>query len=231
MHNCKETRERITELALDGADVRADEVAAALDHCVECRAEFGALSATLRATARLREAVAPAETYWPVYHELLRNRLQNTGEEPPVKAQGRKDELGPLFASFAPLRLCASIFLRPISVPLGAAALVVCCLLAAFAFAATRRPPVPIQPPASAPVVIHVPVQVPVVREKLVTKVVYRERRSPSSKRTVNGPTTESTFARSQKPRNESLPINLTGFKPNDEIKLTVIKGGTPNEK
>jgi len=229
MHNCKETRERITELALDGADVRAEEVATALGHCDECRAEFAALSATLRATARLGEAAAPAENYWPGYHELLRNRLQNAGEEPPVKAQRRKDELGPLFASsFAPLRLCASIFLRPVSVPLGAAALVVCSLLAAFAFAATRRPPVQVQFQAQAPVVVHVPVQVPVVREKVVAKVVYRERRA---KRTVNGPTTESTFARSQKPRNESLPINLTGFKPNDEIKLTVIKGGQPNEK
>jgi len=41
----------------------------------------------------------------------------------------------------------------------------------------------------------------------------------------------ETTFARSQKFPNEDIPPSLTGFKPTEEIKLTVIKGGFPNEK
>ena len=59
MHNCKETRERLTELALDEAVLPAE-----LSECDECRAEFEALNATLRVTARLRETVMPREAYW-----------------------------------------------------------------------------------------------------------------------------------------------------------------------
>jgi anti-sigma factor RsiW len=230
MHKCNETRERITELALDGADIRSTEVAAALGQCSECRAEFAALSATLRLTSGLRDAAAPAESYWTGYHHLLRKRLLGAGEEPPAEAQRRKDEFGPLFASsFAPLRLCARFFLRPIPVPLGAAALVTCSLLGLVVFAASRQPDVQ---PQVTPHVIKVPVevQVPVTREKIVAKIVYRDRRSRSrnAKQTGNDPTSESTLARSQKP---GLPADLAGFKPNEEVKLTVIKGGAPNEK
>jgi hypothetical protein len=229
MHNCRETRERIAEFALDGVDVRSDEVAATLDQCSECHAEFVSLSATLRMTTRLRDTAAPAESYWTGYHALLRKRLLSAGEEPPAKAQRRKDELGPLFASFVPLRLCVKALLFRVQVPLVAAALVVCSLIALFAFVATRRPTVQ----AQAPVIVHVPVEVPVVTEKIVAKIVYRDRRSRSrsAKRTGNGPTADSTLARSQKPQIETVPVSLTGFKPNDEIKLTVIKGGSPNEK
>jgi hypothetical protein len=42
----------------------------------------------------------------------------------------------------------------------------------------------------------------------------------------VNG-----TFAKSQKPRSEEIPPSLAGFKPTEEVKLTVIKGGSTNEK
>jgi len=78
-----------------------------------------------------------------------------------------------------------------------------------------------------------VPVQVPVVQEKVVTRVVYRDRRSSSrnSRRAINDTQTESTFAKSRKPTTDEIPASLNGFKPTDEIKLTVIKGGSPYEK
>jgi hypothetical protein len=77
---------------------------------------------------------------------------------------------------------------------------------------------------------VQTPVEVPVVQEKIVTQVVYRDRWrvSKTSKQVVSGPTTENTVARSQKPQPEDT---LSGFKPTDEVKLTVIKGGSPNEK
>ena len=92
MHNCKETKERLTELALDEAVLPED-----LSRCDECRAEFEAVNATLRTTTRLRETVAPPEDYWTGYHALLRERLLH------VKAQSRKEDRVPFFA---PLRLC-----------------------------------------------------------------------------------------------------------------------------
>jgi hypothetical protein len=95
---------------------------------------------------------------------------------------------------------------------------------------AMRRPE---QPAAQPPMIVNVPVEVPVVQEKVVTRVVYRDRYSQSrtSRRAVDGTHTEDTFARSRKPGTEEIPASLTGFKPTDEIKLTVIKGGVPNEQ
>ena len=41
----------------------------------------------------------------------------------------------------------------------------------------------------------------------------------------------DGTFAKSQKPSTAEIPASLNGFKPADEVKLTVIKGGSPYEK
>ena len=218
MHNCRDAKERLTELALDEAVLPVE-----LSKCDECRTEFEAINATLRATARLRETVAPSESYWPGYHARLRQRLT---KESPAKAPRRKEEIVPIFASsFAPLRLCGRLLVKslkssiPVPVPLGIAVLILFSILGLFAIRRSSGQP-------QSPMVIHVPVEVPVIQEKTVTQVVYRERRRTSkpSKRATLAPTSESTFAR-------SLPINLDGFKPTDEVKLTVIKGGIPNEK
>ncbi|HEU4869804.1 MAG TPA: hypothetical protein VFT08_02985 [Pyrinomonadaceae bacterium] len=230
MHNCNETREQLTELLLDG-DVRAESV---LDQCEECRAEFEALAATLRMTARTRETVVPSEDYWTSYHAQLRQRLTDAREgfhakaQRPGYAKAQREELKPglgfVFSSLRqPLRLCVKTFLLPVPVPLGVAVLAVGLVLALFAIRASRQP---VQPP----IVVQTPVEVPVVQEKVVTQVVYRDRWrvSKPSKQVVSGPTVESTVARSQKPLPEDT---LSGFKPTDEVKLTVIKGGSPNEK
>ena len=220
MHNCKETREQLTELLLDG-DGRAERV---LDQCEECRAEFEALAATLRMTARVRETVMPTEGYWNGYHAQLRGKLEqfHAKAQRPRHAKVPRKELKPglgfIFASLRPpLRLCVKTFLLPL--PLGVVLLAIGAVLAVFAIRTTRQP-------LQTPVVM----QVPVVQEKVVTEVIYRDRWriAKPSKRVVSGPTTESTLARSQKPQPEDM---LSGFKPTDEVKLTVIKGGSPNEK
>ena len=225
MHNCRETRERLTELALDGVDCQANEpLAAELNRCPECRTEFDTLNATLRMTARATETAAPAESYWNGYHARLREKLAMIGPEPShAKTQRRGEKLGPLFAT---IRLCVRSSIR-IPAPLGLAAIILCLALGTFAFRHTE------QPAAPAPLVVHVPVEVPVVQEKVVTRVVYRDRYLPArvSRRAIKDAPAESTFARSRKPTSEEVPVSLTGFKPTEEIKLTVIKGGSPNEK
>jgi hypothetical protein len=229
MHNCKETREQLTELLLDGADDRAE---ALLDQCGECRAEFEAVAATLRMTTRLRETVTPGETYWTSYHTFLRQRLTEEGFDAKAqrlrhaKAQGEdlKPGLGFIFASLRkPLRLCVKTFFMPLPMPLGVAVVAVGLVLALVAIRTARQP---ITQP-QAPVVVQVPVEVPVVQQKVVTQVVYRDRKPRSSKRVVSVSTAESTVARSQKQPEDTL----SGFKPMAEVKLTVIKGGSPNEK
>lgn len=220
MHNCKEVREQFTELLLDGDD-RGETM---LDQCEECRAEFETLAATLRMTARLSERVTPGEGYWTNYHTQLRQQLSFHTKAQRLKHKAQSEELKPgLGFIFAPLRkslrLCVKALFMPVSVPLGVALLVVGSVLALFVIRTIRQP----MPPA--PLVVQVPLEVPVVQEKVVTQVVYRDRWhvSKSSKPVVAGPSTDSTVARSQ--------TTLSGFKPTDDVKLTVIKGGSLNEK
>lgn len=220
MHNCKETRERVTELVLDG---RSDEsLAAELRLCPECRTEFAALNATLRMTVRASEIAAPAESYWNGYHARLREKLAMIGPEPSrAKPQRRGEKLGPLFAT---RWLCVRSSVR-IPVPLGLAVIILCVALGTFALRRTKQP--------AAPLVVQVPIAVPVVQERVVTRVVYRDRYLPArdSRRVIKDARAESTFARSRKQPTEEVPVSLTGFKPTEEIKLTVIKGGVPNEQ
>ena len=220
MHNCREIKERLAELVLDGRS--GELVAAELNNCAECRAELDALNATLRMTTRVTETVTPAESYWNGYHARLREKLAVIGTSH-AETQRRGEKLGPLVAT---MRLCVTTSIR-VPLPVALAIIITCVGLALFAF---RRAE---QPSAQAPFLVHLPVEVPVVQEKVVTRVVYRDRRSASrsSRRAVNNTQTESTFARSRKPAVEEIPVSLTGFKPTEEVKLTVIKGGAPNEK
>ena len=233
MHNCKETREIFTELLLDGIDFRSDQaISAELSRCSECRAEFETLSATLRMTSRVSEVATPAKDYWPAYHAKLRQRLVDaqTPTTSRAQAQRHKEKLGPLFE---PLRPGAgnSLFVRllkatvPVPLPLAIALVIAAALLIPFAIRAAR-----VQP-SNTTTIVRVPVEVPVVQEKIVTRVVYRDRQPVvrATKRATDASRAESTFAKWQ--RTEAVPAGLIGFKPSDEVKLTVIKGGVPNEK
>ena len=231
MHNCKETRELFTELLLDGMDFRSDQaLSAELSRCAECRSDFEAVSATLRMTSRLSETAA--EDYWPAYYSKLRQKLESTGSR--AKAQRHKEKLGPLFE---PLRPGAgtsflSRFLKtsvPVPLPLAIVLVIAAAFLIPLAIRAARKQ----APTQSITTVVRVPVEIPVVQEKIVARVVYRDRHpvATTTKRDREASRAESTFAKSQRSRTEAMPLSLSGFKPSDEIKLTVIKGGVPNEK
>jgi hypothetical protein len=217
MHNCTDTKERLIELVLDGRPVE-------LNACAQCRAEFDTLNMTLRMTLRLSETAAPAESYWSGYHARLREKLATAPNPSHAEKQRRKEKLGPLFET---MRLCVRTQIR-VPLPLVLTIVIACLALGVFAF---RRAETPVAQP---PLLVRVPVQVPVVQEKVVTRVVFRDRRSASrnSRRAINDDAqTESTFAKSRKPLSDEIPASLNGFKPTDEIKLTVIKGGSPYEK
>ena len=210
MHNCSETKERITELLLDRADCLADEeLLTELRGCPECRDEFEALSGTLRITSRSLKLAAPAEDYWTTYHAKLRHKLVNANafSEPAQPS---------LFVRFFRFSI-------PVPAPVALALLIVSAILIPVAIRAARQEPA--QP------LSVVRVEVPVIQEKIVTQVVYRDRRLPSplSKRSNNAaPNVEGTFAKSQ---DRDIPAAFVGFKPAETVKLTVIKGGSPYEK
>ena len=195
MHDCRDTKERLTEQLLDGADCRSDEVLSAeLRGCADCRNEFEVLNSTLRITTRSRELSAPAEDYWSSYHLKLRQKLSNVNTV--------NQSHGPSFVQ----RFFR--FSIPVPAPVALALIVACAIFVPVGIRAARK-----QPPQTTSIV-HVPVEVrvevPVIQEKVVTRVVYRDRQT--SKRTSNNePKVEGTFAK---------------FKPSDEVKLTVVKGG-----
>jgi hypothetical protein len=226
MHNCSETKDKLMEMVLDGIDCEAE-----LDGCAECPTEFATFNATLRMTRRASETVMPPESYWADYHARLRQKIVTSEGISHAKAQrckedARDDRASALRLFYAPLRLCVRTAV-PVPVALLVLTILAFAALSVFAVRAARRPIISNQ------VVVQVPVEVPVVQEKVVTRVVYRDRRSPArnSQRAINDAPAESTFARSRKPVTEEIPATLTGFKPTEEIKLTVIKGGAPNEK
>lgn len=211
MHDCTETKEQITELLLDGSDCLSDEVLSAeLRRCAECRHEFEALNATLRVTTRSRELSAPTRDYWTTYHAKLRQRLMNVNTFPAPHGPS-------LFARFVRYSV-------PVPAPVALALLIVCAVAIPIGIRAARQ-----QTPQT-PSVVHVPREVPVVQEKIVTRVVYRDRRpvARTLKRSSNPAGIPGTFANSQKPPSSDV---LAGFKPTEEVKLTVIKGGSTNEK
>ncbi len=199
MHNCKTTRERLTELLLDGVDPRVV-LLKDLRVCAECREEFGELSDTLRVTTRLIENATPPESYWPGYHARLKERLR-AAQQPRV-VPGQYTNPSVLRRLFA--------YSIPVPLPVGIAA----ALILALAFVFSIRVP-------AEPMIVQVPVEVPVVQEKTVERIVYRdrERRPTRSRRTTTAAPSDPALA------------TLQGFTPAEEVKLTVIKGGSANEK
>ncbi len=203
MHNCKKTRERLTELLLDGGDPRAV-LAKELRECAECREEFGALIETLRVTSRLIETATPQESYWPGYHARLKERLR-AAQQPRVAPGQYHLQWNIVSHSWLTRFLFASI---RVPVPVGLALIAILGL--AFVFL-IRIPDAEIS-------IVHVPVEVPVTREKTIERIVYREKQAKKSRRTQLAPPSDATVA------------TLKGFEPAEEVKLTVIKGGS-NEK
>jgi hypothetical protein len=222
MHNCRATRELFTEHLLDRANRGLDEsLSTELNECFECYEEFRAVKETLLVTGRLIEKAVPAESYWLTYHATLKQKV--------IQADRRAIE------TVLPARKTpwwTAFFKSTIRIPLpvGGAFVVLFVLSLILLVRAQGRVESPTQVS-----VVRIPVEVPVVQEKIVTRVVYRESRRRVSPKDSNGvvssPEADAALARSQAPNRELRPATLIGFKPLDEVKLTVIKGGPPDEK
>ena len=216
MHNCKATKGRAAELLLKDLDGSYGE----LVECQDCRNELETLRDVLRITTRQVEASAPSEDYWNGYHARLRSKLEDA-----VAGSVGYPQLH-LRSSWLRKFLTATV---RVPVPIGVAAVFALAVAIFFGVQGARKQP---QPPTAS--VIHVPIEVPVIQEKTVTRVVYRRpTRQPSRQPTrrsnseASAPDDVSTLATSQRLNSTTL----TGFKPLDEVKLTVIKGGSPDEK
>jgi len=207
MHNCKATTDRITELLLNRPNARPDDLLSKeLLRCAECRNEFDAVKETLRITTRVIEKSEPSKPYWNGYYTRLKQQLDNAT----IHDFERRETIWIL-------RFFKSSI--PMPVPAGLALLVLFAVGIRWATRVSQKQAVITQT-----ISVPVPFEVPVVQEKIVTRVLYRDR----VKKRNESSTANSVVAKTQ---NEARPPALIGFKPLDDVKLTVIKGGSPNEK
>jgi len=224
MHNCKSTRNSLTDLALN--EVPPDQrqpLLAELETCAECREEFVSIKESLRVSGQaLRSTLPPAE-FWTGYHARLVNRLENQ----------------PSYVSpAAPSRTWESLWrlvTASVSIPVPVVAAMLLLLFGvgtSLAWALMKRDNVGAEP--QAPTVITRTVTVPVTQEKIVTRVVYRERNV--SRQRVRIPQfdfSEQEFAPLAQSSGEAdkAPLSLVGFKPIEQVKLKVMKGSYRDEK
>lgn len=217
MHNCKRTRGALVDLAvgeLNEAQARA--IRSELQNCEACRAEQLAIAGTLSVSRQALSAEHRPDEFWGSYHIRLQNKLKGM----------TVIESSPRAGFWNSLRAFATSSVR-IPLPAALAAVALVCVLS---FAALSRGPVTQIP---APPIARVEVQtvhVPVVQEKIVRQVIYRDRRR--SKQSVVDYANLSTATATAKPVTDpAAKLNLVGFKPADQVKMTIIKGTDQDEK
>jgi hypothetical protein len=222
MHNCKTTKEQLIEAAR-GPAMPSSPLLEELERCPACRGELASLRSLFRVTDLAFESTSPPENFWPGHHARLKQSLERETSPaflPPVEN--------------ATLALLRSLFTTSIRVPIPLAAVLVVFfgLSIAFAMESRRRPATAVLSGTST--VVTKTLEVPVIRDRTVTRVVYRDR----------GPRMDSSgFRPPQLARNRikiaggsdeptaNSPISLVGFKPTSDPKLTIIKGSYRDEK
>lgn len=222
MHNCKEIRKLLIELALDKVPSdQSQALLAQLEHCTGCRDEFASLRSVLRVADQAMQSALPAESFWSGYHKRLQQSLTFD-----AAAKG--------FASQSPSETGALVRLRKLfttslRVPVPVAALLIILFGLSIGFAARSRS----QSIAGLSSVLTRTVEVPVIQERTVTRVVYRDRKPRTSPgRTAQPERPGSNSVAGQKNwATEGTSISLVGFKPANEVKLTIIKGSYRDEK
>lgn len=227
MHNCKETRKRLIEQALDETLSSQGALLAELEPCPACREEFASLRSVLRVADQAMESALPAESSWSGYHERLRQHLENASESA-VSSPSRQARSETGLQTWLRKLVTASV---PVPVPLAAVLVVLFGLSLLFTMNSRRSSsgaPLPVSPS-----VVTKIVEVPVIQERTITRVVYRERSFGTSRGKASQPeraNSNSVVARRNGPT-EGTPISLVGFKPANEVKLTIIKGSYKDEK
>lgn len=224
MHNCKAIRSRLIERALDETLSGQAGLPADLEGCPTCREEFASLRSVLRVADQAMQSTQPEEGFWSDYHTRLSHSLKSGS---PAATPVRSGHLQPGFTSWMRKLVTASV---PVPVPLAAVLAVLVGGSLLFAMNSRRSSPAEFVP--GSPSVVTKIVEVPVIQERTVTRVVYRERNSGTSRgRSLSPARSADSAAVARRSSSPESPISLTGFKPANEVKLTIIKGSDRDEK
>jgi hypothetical protein len=228
MHSCKETRKLLIEQALDQMPSdQSQTMLAELEHCAACREEFASLRSVLRVANQAMESALPAENFWSGYHA----RLQQSLERDSSSAPRPRTESGALVLLRSLLQRLATASVR-VPVPVAAVLIILFGLSIVFAMHSRRQPTT--ESPSGTSTVVTKTVEVPVIQQRTVTRVVYRDR----SRHTVTdiariekAPRSAAKLTNRTNEPVANTPISLVGFKPTSDPKLTIIKGSYRDEK
>lgn len=234
MHDCRQIQDDLVELMFDETDAATrSRLMAQVEACAGCDAHYRSLAATLNACDAATHALTPRESYWPKYHAALSRRLMHAA---------RDGSTPPLSFARAPFwKRCLTTSVR-VPAPLAATAILLLVATTIFALLLlTARPaPIVLAAPAvmqeSAPPQIRF-IEVPIVREKIITQTVYVPRRLTSGADTRRRAVPRENLAEANR-QNAALPeatvsprANLSGFKPADNTNLRIIKGSGTREQ
>jgi hypothetical protein len=215
MHNCKRTRAALVEMAISKAPPDQNgSLWAELEQCDTCREEYESVRNALRVTDQAMQFALPAENFWPDYQARLRQRLEGA-------SKSGLPEQPPRAGVFVWLGKFVTASVR---VPVPFAATVVVLLVFSVIFTVYSRNALRAAA-MNSPSAITKTVEVPVIREKPVTVYVERNRRTPHHTPQREGTERNALTTLARRQREPNPPASLAGFKPADEVKLTIIKG------
>jgi hypothetical protein len=213
---------RLVDLVFD--ELEAEEklhLLAEVEACAGCLSEYRSMTGTLLVFDKAVEASTPDKSYWPLHQAMLRQSLEQIA--PGIITPQRE----PLWKRIFAARL-------PVPVPVAAAivlALMVSSVLALRPSAKAER--VAMQPPVAKQAPPEI-IEVPVVREKIVTRIVYvekKEAQQPTPTVQRNEPTLTARRAKEASAQGGFFThANLTDFQPADEMRIRVIKRSNSDE-
>lgn len=219
MHDCLQARERLIDLVFAELDCDQElRLMAEIELCADCLGQYRSMRETLAVFDQTAEASLPQESFWSEFEEVLRRQI--------ASAPHKQMNASPLWRR----ALTASV-----RVPLPIAAAIALLLLTSSLLAVRNLRPSTPQVRVTETVGQTRIVEIPVVQERVVTRTVFVTPQSRQVRRQLGASSaSEVKNIATHRPQNvtaNSAGASLEGFKPADDVKITIIKGNHSNEK
>ena len=222
MHNCRSAINELAEIVFGESD---HSTLREMENCPRCREELVAAQNALHISGQALRAPVAEESFWSDYHARLSARLADSaGKQIP-----RTTDSGFWSRAWLAMRAVATSSIR-LPVP---AALALLLLFSISIVVAAKRARGTSNAPTTTVVHEVQTVEVPVIKEKVVSHVVYVDTKTRSLRQRggANSNLTPDLANRVATTRTSKPAVSLMGFKPTDRVKLTVIKGTYQDEK
>jgi hypothetical protein len=235
MHDCRRINSRLVDLVFDEIETAEKiRLLAEVERCNACLNEYRSMTGALLIFDEAVEATAPGESYWPAHRAARHRRL-----EPVVASMTAA-------TTTRPAPLWKRIFTMRLRVPVPVAAAIALALLISSTLA--LRPSTKAAAPETQPLVTTTTtttaaspkvIEVPVFRERVITRTVYiekrgRERKEAQPMAPTNRRGDESLTARNGEAESVQggffTRANLTDFQPAGEMTIRVIKRSNTDE-